>query len=658
MQSNSLYHFLKNNRKKKSRKINIQNLIFLLKTPKIGSHYAIHDLSKDPLYYLEIENKRYNFVEHHIRIDEEYDQNNLSMSHYHYTVTLQDENNTDCTLTLHAYFGRNDQIIQIAACRGDVTTDTKIFMPLPENSVDSVKRQAMNNTVPVLQIVQKAFATTINTLQKEYENSEEKLKQFWNSEGYFTQLDIVIKLVEELQQYYAPGAAGLFNWFCYLKKCLVKPATESNSLRQISDNENILEQTTDFTENEENTKIIAPIVEVKESLQSLIETAHETQNNFIENKNIKNFIKFHAATYNAQGAILEKDSRYTANFQMLGELHELIYQVTREGSNLLARTLLANDFKASEELKGYIEYIADRLFKIALMKENADLMDFILKYTKDFPINTYCVDAGGSSPVLFCYKKCETPGIAACFSILIKYEASVFVSPPDDPYHLPIAHHILKTGRHPLRASLFANVKRRQPKFFSALIAALNTRLADRDLPQNTRKELLKNRNEYQHLFECARNDSANNIIKILTEEAEEQEEIVGWEEKIIDPKARQEIKEVFRDPEVVAKYQEYDEIAFQFHLLASPEEKALINMKAGFLEKKSVFTQRLGHIGFESCKEIMLESVNRDITRISGVLNSITWKDIIKTSAPQSNNYKVAIRELNKINKKNARNL
>ncbi len=476
--------------------LNLEGKEFTFSSGEINNRYLIYPLSNNS-YNLKIDDKNCLLAEHHIRIDKEYTNNNLNLTHYHYTATLKSK--TNHVYTIHVYFNRQDQIIQ-TRCQLKLSKEE---INLSKDMTNLVEKEAIKNTIPIIQALSDHYLTSLTKKQQDYEKEEEKLKQTSNSADYRKQLERIISIVIELQNnYFAPGANKLLNFFTELRNVL---SMRNNSASPLSDENNEEDRQYESDDTTAEIKDLSKSITLgkEESLDSLIAKAKNAQEEYLlaQEKNsdtqVDDFLKFHAATVDAQNNILSKKNLKNTKHKALQDLTYLNSEVRQTGIKLLQNQLINDDFEKAKKLLNYIEYIAPKMVEFALVTKRPELLEFVLSHNKSVAINTLSIGKDKIPPALFCYRHCrDTHGtkdftIAKCFSVLMKYNVYLLIADPNDKEHLPIAHHILSTQhRHPLHLELYKNLTK---KLLLTLIHELEIRCKDKNL--NT--EIVKNNIAY-----------------------------------------------------------------------------------------------------------------------------------------------------------------
>jgi archaellum component FlaC len=519
MTTNKLYRFISRSWKIFPIKQHLDKDNFHFKVDSEQHNYVLYNLAVDNCRIKAVEeNQQYTLESHHISFYEMQDNKNPCWSQYHYTAYFNDKDNKK--YHLHVYFDQNDQLTTSAILSIEDDKGLYVKQKISSEFTDDLAQLAIDQSFRFISELRAQYQNSLNNLETRYNELEQELGNLSsnlvaNRDLYLAKLEITIEILTQLSDY-RPQYRDLINLFSrfekYLQESSEKPDAGNN-------NDEFIEKSSDIAIVNTHSKKIAS-VRIKKSIQTFIQQALEYRDAFLtlpveasyENQ-LTSFLRFLESTQDAW--IATENDDYSVTPEDLQNIQNLISKSTAEAKKLLTRLLLSNNFQLAGDLKNFVDLVADKLIKLALVKGNSELLDFLLN-NSDFPINTFPI-ADNLSPVLFCFlKHSEKASKIGCLSVLIKHNASLMVKTEDG---LSVAHHILNTVHHPLRVAFENNEKktRAHPQFYKALICEIETYLNRSDISETNKNKLICTIEQYKFTFKLlTENNSQINSDQIV----------------------------------------------------------------------------------------------------------------------------------------------
>lgn len=392
-------------------------------------------------------------------------------SQYHYTAKLSDQKGK--IYHVHVYFDKKDHILKTP----HLTVDGEVTPVFPE--LDSILRElAVEQTCRLLGDLRCLYQNKIKSLFEKYMKLEEKLTEL--SLNLHSCLDAYLAILDEVIEH-----VGLMchyeNYHSYGKLfSRIKTSLSSSRVQKP------VEPASDKDTKEESQGVQASIDEsiVKTKPTKLAQARlflHQTQGCFDSyqakkdlNKlsgTIAQFVELHGKVHEA--FFMLEDSELDLNERDLVRIQNLTAFVNNEGKKLLELCVL-KDLQLELQLKSFTPKLPDNFLKLAILKDNAKLLAFLLE-NGDFPVNTTVVQ-DDLNLLHYCFvKHSTTSSKVACLSVLIKNGASTMIKHNG----LPICFYLLEDPD--LRVALTENcdLTISNPDFFRCLLQNLESFLLD-----------------------------------------------------------------------------------------------------------------------------------------------------------------------------------
>jgi hypothetical protein len=503
MTVNKLYFFIKRSLSTLPIRQHLDKGSFYFKIDSEQHKYVLYELAIDNYIIVAGEEKSQQYIlkSHHISFYEMQDDENPCLSQYHYTAYLEDENKKK--YQLHVHFNQNDQLTTSAMLSIEGDNGLYVKQKISSEFTNDLAQLAIDKSFKFMSELRAQYQNFLSSLETRYNELEQELRNLSsnlvaNRDFYLEKLKITIEVLTQLSDY-CPQYA-LINLFTRFEKYLQVASETSNTS---SSDDKFIEETLSIETVSTYSKKSAPL-NTKKSIQKSIQQALEYQDAFLSlptnasyEEQLKSFLLFLESAQNALIATEDDDYIIAEDLQTI---QILMSKSTAEAKKLLPYLLLTNNFKLAEALKHFVSPVADKLIKLALVKGNAEMLNFLLN-NSDFPINTFLV-TDNLSPVLFCFLKHkeETPKIE-CLSVLIKHHASIMVKTDDG---LSVAHHIINTIHHPLKKALDNNMEKTlgNQQFYKLLIREIETYLDQSDINETNKNKLLVAIDQYKLTFE------------------------------------------------------------------------------------------------------------------------------------------------------------
>ena len=134
---------------------------------------------------------------------------------------------------------------------------------------------------------------------------------------------------------------------------------------------------------------------------------------------------------------LEKEESLTS--KQLEALSQIEAKVTQQAKSLLQMALLNEEYDFARNLSSFYNLISSDILVVALMKRNANLVEFLAK-DLGLPIHSYPITTKERTfnAVEYCFSEGSSDSVLDCFSVLIKQGANLMQ--PVGPDKLPLAH--------------------------------------------------------------------------------------------------------------------------------------------------------------------------------------------------------------------------
>ena len=473
----------------------------------------------------------YKLTSHHISVYEFQDKSKPHLSQYHYTAYF--ENRQDQQFRLHVYFDQNDQLTTAPVFAELQGNNEYISQSTTAVFAEMLYEFAMAHCAHFMGEMRTQFSADLNRLKQAYNKTEQFLAELSqdlqrNRASYLISLKQAISCLDKLSVlqddlHYKATARFLKR---LEQSMLLTPQELPKLLPSAEEKEQETNNSAQMPVGSQSLADTEKLWRQKEiaNLCQLLVSQHHFDENLEFVKDLLRFKKPEnleslssdqleqtclSLVRQAKQLIIEIEKYYSSTpkisfktqldiFNILNQLAQDLYRfidsskltfplsevqhiqflqckVYEHGKKLLATLLIGNQFDLADKLIGFAKSLPDSLFKMALVKGDARLLDYLLTQG-DFAINTYIVK-DNLTPVLFCfYHHSATSSKVDCLSVLIKHKASIMVAARDG---LPVAYHISQQESHPLYKALLANDKDYlgRPEFYKTLICYLNNHL-------------------------------------------------------------------------------------------------------------------------------------------------------------------------------------
>jgi hypothetical protein len=567
MTINKLYRFINRSLNTLPIKQHLDKGCFHFKVDSEQHNYVLYELAMDNCRIATIaDDQQYILKSHHISFYEMQNDKNPCLSQYHYTAYLEDKNKQK--YQLHVHFDQNDQLTTSAILSIEDDNGLYVQQKISPKFTNGLAQLAIDKSFRFMSELRAQYQNSLNNLETRYNELEQELRNLScnlvaNRDSYLAKLKIIIEVLTQLSDY-RPQYGVLINLFTRFEKYL-QATSETPNIS--SSDDKFIEKRPHLEIVGAYSKKIAP-VNTKKSIQKFIQQALKYQDGFLAlpektpyEDQLKSFLLFLESTQNA--LIATEDDDYYFTSEDLQNIQTLMSNSTAEAKKLLTHLLLTNNFHLAEALKHFASPVADKLIKLALVKGNAKILDFLLN-NSDFPINTFLI-ADNLSPVLFCFikHKEETPKIE-CLSVLIKHNASIMVKTNDG---LSVAHHIMNTIHHPLKKALDDNKENTlgHPQFYKTLIGEIEAYLNQSDINETNKNKLLVAIEQYELAFKLL--EKGSSIMRNqIARNRQGDEQLTNYYEKSV-------LETLREDKEIQQKFSEYKEVCKIFTRKVSKRE-------------------------------------------------------------------------------------
>jgi hypothetical protein len=555
MAKNYLFSFIKleldNNEKLKNFKLKIseqhhhQEMLIYQLTSNLGSKLA------------KIDQQELTLAEHHVTLFEKTKEDHPSP--YHYTAKLKDQ--LGKCYNLHVYFDKKDSILERPHLVEDGEQGKNVY---PELAF-TLGQLAIDNTHMLITDIRSLQERKLKENFDLYKKLEDELTHasvslIISPDKYLVALNLVINHVKMMCNYQN---------FTQLLKLFNRINTALNSSSE-AEHVEVSEMSSDEDEQppqllqEESIENKTPKIQ---SIENLVNDAVMLQESYSQKKQnadqdmaVDHFVSLHSKVYEA--LFLSENPTIECKKHILVRVQSLVTFVNFEGKKLLENLLFKDKFEVAIKLKNLVNTLPVSMLKLALLKNKADLLNFLLTHG-NFALNTTAI-LDGISPVLYCYlNHTDTASRADCLSVLLKHGASVMIKHEG----LPLCFYILEK-KDVLKKALADNSEQTlaNPAFYRYLVKNLELYLLRPTNPNNVaqvKDAISKYQNGIAVLPQIAELGRAKIIMQA--------EKIVADTTSHLDKAA---IEQAADDPAVKALSKQYNEALIRFLNLFSPQQK------------------------------------------------------------------------------------
>lgn len=604
---NKFYLFIKNELYTKKVWKNLSGQCFQLNQNLEGRQYILYNLPLLPTtLILKTEKGSFYLKSHHVSFYEFQDDHDPRLSQYHYTAYFNDQDSKE--YQLHVYFNQNDQLTTEPVFSFRNETNQYSNMTVDNKFSENLIWLAIDKSFAIIAELRKQQQDGLLVFEKDYAALERQLEDFsidlaTHYEVYQTLLQETLQVLQYLADYHDNSQYEvLLNLFKKIEKSL---AIQKTTLveQNVMDDESISDS--DTLSSITITKKLHHESKIKEKSQ-LLQAAVTAKDLLLSSKNdvydnqVTRFLAFHDRL--ADLLLLATHENSEMSSDDLQHIQSLMSIKSSKAKELLIELLLKNQFELAYHLRQFANLIPDNCFRIALMKGNARLLDFLLTH-KHFAINTFIV-RDNLSPVLFCFLKNneEVPQVD-CLSVLIKHHASIFIAAPDG---LPVAHHIFNNSNHPLRKALIDNTATAlgRKSFYQSLVNSIECYLANHSVEDSVKNILLFSMETYK----IAMTDLPGQHSVIHDKAIQKTQSTVC---KIASHFSQEELNAVKADRDVTARFKKYCSACQQYKAKLSKREQYQLNVQNNLTLDN--INQLLDHIqpSTENLKQEVLQILN-----------------------------------------------
>lgn len=562
MARNYLFSFIKHTVSKSDKS---KNFKLKISTTFNNQEVFIYDLTQNlGAVVAKVEGQQFLLAEHHITFFEQTSKDHPS--EYHYTASLRDQ--VGNCYKLHVYFDKND-VITGSSLKEDNQAATVAFPSL----LPTLQELAVDQVWAIVGELRENSQNQIKQMRDDYARMEAKLSAMSadlerNLNSYKLLLDELVVHLETLCLY--EDSTSLLKLFNRIKQSLNRTEVKKEA-HEDEGQDQPLKQVS-----EGQVKLV-----VKKPDTRVLKEAQICHASYVNEKDpVKAIDPFLKLLIKVQDLLLSlEDSTQIFAEQHIIEIQNLATFAEKEGKSLLQKLLLSEKYDLALQLKNLTTSLPHNILKIALFKDNAKLLDFLLTHG-NFAVNTLTVN--GVSLVLYCYLNHtkDTPKVD-CLSVLIQHGASLMVKHQG----LPVCFYILEE-KTALKNAVINNSSRtvNNPNFYKCLVHNLENYLLMQPKDANlacrvemaiARYQVAKStyevEGEYKHKFFNTKSvEAADRAVARLTS---------GYSTSTRNM--------IATDPEVSKLREKNDELTKQYMLiLASAENKGMMSQVSQMLTK------------------------------------------------------------------------
>jgi len=467
-----------------------------LETPhqtKISLDHVVHATTVENKHYYRIplaENEKnifdsYSLIEGHISIFKDLDCKHNS--EYHFTGIFKKSDNF---YRLRVFFNHNDDI---CATQWFISNDNASFQYCNEKprQIEQFIRFAQDYTLPVISGIRSKRSDVYQILVNTYNELQEECSKLSvdlisNKTQCINKIEEIRKILKQLE--YISSDSRWFrikNLFINWQSNIENTSSDDDKEEHKNDKDPVNDKD---PKNDEYT-----------DYSSLTNKAHagKSKDNWMKLKDLN-------AQLNKTGLQITKEIQlindidaalkvidFNASNQLtlekLNLLNEIESENCKKALTILNRSLLTNNFSQAKKLSAFYHLLNPNLIKIALVKRNPNLLDFLITEVK-LPVNTISIELNHKNKkypnaLAYCFKEFRELQnktehkvdlkLLDCFSVLVNSGSSLIK--PAGANELPMAHVIFSDLRSPLYTRLLKKHAKvlHNPQFFSDLIAAM-----------------------------------------------------------------------------------------------------------------------------------------------------------------------------------------
>lgn len=493
MATNKLYNFFERfyNVLKENNSFKPKSLVFKKNTE--NQSCAFYELSLTrPFTLIDKQQQNLKLIEHHLSFFADQEESNPHLSHYHYTAYF--ENSAGAKYQLHVYFNQKDQL----TCPPElVLIESKTKQNLSEKDANTLSQLAVNQSMEIIAEIRVQRNALLAEYVIQFETAELQLCELSaslpeNYAAYKSKLDESLILLSHFSAHHD-------NPKYEATSRLLRRIDSFLSISNLSAKKLIIDEVDAVVMDDPTSSIkVTPSLDNTQNLRTLIEEVRTAKNVYLsaeKEDKLNRLEAFH--NLSNEVLLLSEEPQFTPTANELHQLQSLADESQSASRGLLEHYLVLGQLDKASRLKNYINPIPEKLVKLALIKGNAELLDFILTHG-DFPINTFIV-ASNQNPVQYCVTNDapEKPK-AACLAVLIKHGASLMIQGANG---LPLAHTILSENAN-LRQVLHDQAQHTigQRRFYQNLIQELKQYLNQEERDEETTAKLNLAIEQYTHL--------------------------------------------------------------------------------------------------------------------------------------------------------------
>jgi hypothetical protein len=509
-------------------------------------------------------------IEHHITLFDENKKDHSSQ--YHYTAKLKDQ--LGKSYNLHVYFDKNDKFTEAPNL---TEGEQEIQAAFPELSA-ALGELAIDQTRVVVAELRLLHQNKLKQMQNRYADLETKLTEIssdieGNRESYLVILDEAISQASQMCLY------GNFNSLLRLLKRIKISLCTSSITKDIETTTNTEDEQEESIYEEENVPLK---LKEKKTATTLVHEAQGCHTSYLKQKSerdkvkvVETFVLLHNKVQDI--LMLLDDQEFDFKKDDLVNIRILNSYINQEGKELLEQLLLGKLFELADKLKKLAPRLSTNILKLALMQNNARLLDFLLT-NAGYAINTTTVDA--IPLVLYCFLNhtVKTPKVA-CLSALIKHGASIMIQYQG----LPLCFYIMEMDNN-LNEAIYTNPAQTisNKDFYNCLIQNLENYLLMKSADL-AKVELVKQAlNKYRTKISFGSDSTYKNIFGARA--IHKTETAAANLASRIDKNTSNEIS---TDPEIRSLYGRVIEVAKEYLLtLPNVKQRLLLNTGNDFINE------------------------------------------------------------------------
>lgn len=505
MKPNTLYHFI--HREIVSRPGSAPGTrVFAAKTSKEGKSYLLSELPLPRAIVIAVGQQKYSLNSHHLSIYSLQDDNNHTLSQYHYTAYFRDKKNN--AYQLHAYFNQNDQLAAPVVLTLLNEIENNAPVTLGKELIQLFTQLAISQTTPVIAALRSDQQTVLAALKKRFDTLEQQLTNLsidmvQNKNNYLIILAEAITVLDSLSAYTdeEQNYASILKLFRLIRTNLDTPVLATATQEEVATStDTAQEQDEPAPVKRSNKKPVSPLIGQATNTftryQAALSKASSPQKvaGILEmNRHVGDLL------------IAADDPGYTITALDYQHITSFLSAYKQAGKQLLSRLLMNNEFELAAQLRQLVNPAPTELVTLALKTGNAAMLDFLLEHGA-FAINTFIVQ-DQLTPVLYCFEKSQnTAAVVAmnkCLSVLLKHHASLMVNTADG---FSVAYHIAVNPSHPLLPALRDTfIDSAALAFFENLVQSINNYLAAGNVSADISNRLKNDKKQFVVQIETLR---------------------------------------------------------------------------------------------------------------------------------------------------------